>query len=82
LMAPRLRLSAAEIRRAAAILEGYLEDRSSIVKTCAMQGLWELSLQDSGLRSQVLELVRQAARNGTAAMRARARKLMAEPGID
>lgn len=82
LMAPRLRLSAAEIRRAVAILEGYLEDRSSIVKTCAMQGLWELSLQDSGLRSQVLELVRQAARNGTAAMRARARKLMAEPGID
>lgn len=82
LMAPRLQLRGVEIRRAAAILEGYLEDRSSIVKTCAMQGLWELSLQDSGLRSQVIELVRQAARNGTAAMQARARKLLAEPGID
>ena len=76
LMAPRLRLSAAEIRRAAAILEGYLEDRSSIVKTCAMQGLWELSLQEAGLRSRVLELVRRASRDGTAAMRARGRKLL------
>ena len=76
LMAPRLRLSAAEIRRAAAILEGYLEDRSSIVKTCAMQGLWELSLQEAGLRSLVLELVRRASRDGTAAMRARGRKLL------
>jgi hypothetical protein len=82
LMAPRLQLSRVEIRRAAAILEGYLEDRSSIVKTCAMQGLWELSLQDSGLRSQVLELVRRAARDGTAAMRARGRKLLAESQAD
>jgi hypothetical protein len=82
LMAPRLRLSVVEIPRAAAILEGYLEDRSSIVKTCAMQGLWELSLQDSGLRSRVLELVRQAARDGTAAMRARGRKLLAELDAD
>lgn len=82
LMAPRLRLSAAEIRRAAGILEEYLEDRSSIVKTCAMQGLWELSLRDAGLRSRVIELVRQAARNGTAAMRARGRKLLAELDTD
>ena len=82
LMAPRLQLSAAEIRRAAAILEGYLEDHSSIVKTCAMQGLWELSLQNAGLRRQVLELVRLAARDGTAAMRARARNLLAESQAD
>jgi hypothetical protein len=82
LMAPRLSLTAAEIRRAAAILEGYLEARSSIVKTCAMQGLWELSLQDAGLRSQVLELVRRAASDGTAAMRARARNLLAESQAD
>ena len=82
LMAPRLQLSAAEIRRAAAILEGYLDDHSSIVKTCAMQGLWELSLQNAGLRRQVLELVRLAARDGTAAMRARARNLLAESQAD
>ena len=82
LMAPRLSLTGAEIRRAAGILEGYLEDRSSIVKTCAMQGLWELSLRDAGLRSRVIELVRQAARSWTAAMLARGRKLLAELNTD
>jgi hypothetical protein len=79
---PRLQLTPAEIRRAAAILERYLEDRSSIVKTCAMQGLWELSLKDVGLRNRVVELVRVAAHSGTAAMRARGRKLLAVSQVE
>jgi len=79
LMVARMGLDARERRRAAAILESYLEDRSSIVKTCVMQGLWELALQDARLRERVIELVRELTRTGTAAMRARGRKLLAEP---
>src|ERR1700722_20716643 len=39
LMIPRLPLTAREGRRAAGALECYLEDPSSIVKTCALEGL-------------------------------------------
>jgi hypothetical protein len=73
---PRLTLTAAECRRAASILRTYLEDKSSIVKTCAMQGLAELTRQDSSLLPEVLDLLRIFARSGTPAMRARGRILL------
>ena len=73
---PRLQLSAAECRRVAKLLRAYLEDRSSIVKTFAMQGLSDLTHQDASLRSMVLDLVRSLMRTGTAAMRARGRILL------
>jgi hypothetical protein len=76
LMVPRLTLAKAEIRRAASTLQTYLEDRSSIVKTCAMQGLAELTRQDPSLLPEVLDLVRILARAGTPAMRARGRILL------
>jgi hypothetical protein len=76
LMIPRLRLTASERRRAAEHLQVYLDDRSSIVKTCAMQGLAELATQDSMLKADVLERIRTLTRTGTPAMRARGRKLL------
>ncbi len=76
LIVPRLTLSAPECRRAAAILRTYLEDKSSIVKTCSMQGLAELTRQDSSLLPEVLDLLRILARSGTPAMRARGRILL------
>jgi len=75
---PRLELTPEECRRAAAVLELYLGDRSSIVKTFAMQGLWELARRDAALRTHVVELVRDFTQTGTAAMRARGRKLLLE----
>jgi hypothetical protein len=75
-MVPRLRLTVPERRRAVKLLQTYLEDRSSIVKTFAMQGLADLSLQDPALRPMVTELIRSLARTGTPAMRARGRKLL------
>ena len=75
-MVPRLGLTAAECRRAAELLESYLEDRSSIVKTSAMQGLFDLTRQDESLRPDVTELIRSLTRSGTAAMRARGRQLL------
>jgi hypothetical protein len=75
-MVPRLVLSVHQRRAAMVVLEGYLGDRSSIVKTYALEGMAELVGEDTKLRTAVMEILREAARNGTAAMKARARKLL------
>jgi hypothetical protein len=76
LMVPRLDMSARERERATATLRRYLEDRSSIVKTCAMQGLADLARQDPDLQDAVKHILEESLRTGTAAMKARARKLL------
>ncbi len=78
LMVPRLALSGAERRRVYVALKGYLGDKSSIVRTLAMQGLADLAKQDAEMRDEVVEVLRVATRTGTAAMRARGRKLLGE----
>lgn len=78
LMVPRLELTSPERQRAAASLKRYLEDRSSIVKTFALQGLAGLARQDGNLRELAKQAVEESLRTGTAAMKARARKLMKE----
>jgi HEAT repeat protein len=75
-MVPRLLLRASERRRAAELLNGYLEDRSSIVRTFALQGLADLAQRDASMRGGVIELLRESVRSGTPAMRARSRKLL------
>jgi hypothetical protein len=77
LMVPRLVLTLDERQHVVACLRRYLEDRSSIVKTCALQALFELAQEDPGLRTTVVDLLRHSARGGTAAMKARSRKLLA-----
>jgi len=77
-MIPRLSLSAEEPELAASLLNGYLEDRSSIVRTFALQGLADFAEHDPSMRPAVIELLREAARGGTPAMRARSRKLLIE----
>ena len=76
LMVPRLTLSGPERYCAAAALRRYLEDRSSIVKTFALQGLADLAKQDACLREPVRRTLEESLRAGTAAMKARARKLL------
>jgi hypothetical protein len=76
LMIPRLALTKKERQRAAEGLRRYLEDRSSIVKTFALQGLTELAAVDRSLLPEVREILEAAERAGTPAMRARARKLL------
>jgi len=75
-MITRLRLNAKEKRLAASLLLLYLEDRSSIVRTSALQGLADLAEDDSILRPKVIDLLRESTRNGTPAMKARSRKLL------
>ena len=76
LMVPRLRLTTPERQRAAAALQHYLDDRSSIVKTFALQGLTDLARNDFALRSKLKQLLEAAVETGTPAMRARAGKLL------
>lgn len=76
-MVPRLALTAAERAHAASILRTYLDDRSSIVKTFAMQGLADLALVEESLLPETIELLDRLTRTGTPAMRARGRKLLA-----
>ncbi|HKM89173.1 MAG TPA: hypothetical protein VJX29_01055 [Candidatus Acidoferrales bacterium] len=73
---PRLALSAAQRQQAISTLTRYLEDRSSIVRTFALQALADLAQDDPSLRPRVLELLNESVRNGTPAMKARSRKLL------
>ncbi len=75
-LVPRLLLNAQERQLATSLLNGYLEDRSSIVKTFALQGLSDLAQCDPSMRPRVVEILWEASRNGTPAMKARSRKLL------
>lgn len=77
-MISRLRLTQGERRSAADILQLYLEDRSSIVRTFALQALADLSQNDAELRPRMREILEESVVRGTAAMKARARKLLKE----
>jgi hypothetical protein len=78
LMVARLSLSGPERARAAATLQRYLQDCSSIVKAFALQGLVDLARQDARLRETVKQILEESLRTGTAAMKARALKLVKE----
>jgi hypothetical protein len=75
-MIPRLPLSRRERARAWCAFMLYLEDRSSIVRTFTMQALADLAAHDPGLRLQLPVLLRALMRTGSAAMKARGRKLL------
>jgi len=72
----RLPLTLTEAHRAAATLYTFLDDRSSIVKTAALQGLADLTRHDPDSLPAVLDLLRIEGRSGTPAMRARSRHLI------
>jgi len=82
LMVPRLSLTRAERLRACEQFQRYLEDSSSIVKTFALQALADLAQDDSTLRQQMHELLEDALRDGTPAMKARARKLLPKFSVE
>jgi len=81
-IAPRLPLNAGERAIAVAALKNYLDDRSSIVRTFALQALSDLAEDDKALRLEVVEFLHRAARAGTAAMKARSRKLLARQSAE
>ena len=76
LMVPRMTLTVAETERTAVVLRSWLDDRSSIVKTCTMQGLTGLTRWNPAMLPEVLDMLRLLSRCGTPAMRARGRILL------
>ncbi len=78
LLVPRLKLRPNEAAAAVEILVDYLRDKSSIVKTFAMQALADLASNDQKLKSQIRPLLEELTQIGTPAMRARVRKLLRE----
>jgi hypothetical protein len=75
-MLPRLALSPAKRKRAAAALLNYLEDKSKIVQVTAMTALAELANDDEA-KQRVMNILNKAARSKHASLRARAKKLKA-----
>ncbi|HLY41056.1 MAG TPA: hypothetical protein VKR52_07560 [Terracidiphilus sp.] len=76
LMVGRVPLTKAETERAIPVLRGWLDDKSSIVKACAMEGLAGLARWNEELRREVVDTLRVLSRSGTPAMRARGRILL------
>ena len=74
---PRLKLTTKGRGLAVSILFDYLEDKSSIVKTFAMQALADFAQADSRLRKRIVPTLEFLTACGTPAMRARGRKLLA-----
>ena len=77
-MVPRLSLNSNERKRAISLLNGYLQDRISIVRTFALQGLANFAHNDANIRSTVIEILRDARKSRTPAMKARSRELLHE----
>jgi hypothetical protein len=76
LILPRLQLTTKERAVALDILFDYLRDKSSIVKTFAMQAIWDLAAADPKLKAQITPLIEELTEVGTPAMRARSRKIL------
>ena len=76
-MMPRLRLTRRRRAECVQVLRRYMNDRSSIVRTLALQALVDLSEGDPRLRSRVDPMLAETLRTGTPAMRARARRILA-----
>jgi hypothetical protein len=75
-MLPRLELNARERAVAVEILLGYLDDKSAIVRTNAMQALANFAEMDERYRDQVVVLLRRLTEMGTPAMVSRGRRLL------
>jgi len=74
---PRLRCSPRERRAVVSTLLVYLQDHSSIVRTCALQALADVAMTVPTLRAMARTTIEAAMADGTPAMRARGRKLLA-----
>lgn len=59
------------------VLREYLEDKSSIVRTTAMQALADQAERDRSIRAGIVKQLKALTESGTPAMQARGRKLLA-----
>lgn len=73
---PRLDLTKRERGQVYELMQAYLEDESSIVKTFAMQALADIAMQDRSYVDRVRNQVKRLMQQGSPAMKSRAHKLL------
>lgn len=73
---PRLKLTAVEIATATDIFFDYLDDKSKIVVTFAMQALSDLALINGNASRRVISAIEKLARTGSPAIQSRGKKLL------
>lgn len=73
---PRLKLTKKERAKVFNLMLEYLEEKSSIVRTFAIQALADIALQDEAYKRQVHSLISRLMVNGSPAMKSRGKKLL------
>jgi len=73
---PRLKLRKGERKKVFDILIRYLNTDSRTLKTCALQALVDIAVQERVYLPRVLELLKIYERTGSPAIRARSKKLL------
>jgi hypothetical protein len=73
---PRLKLKPADRKTIVAILYTYLNDKSKIVVTCALQALADFAVEDRQLRPRVIRELENFSQTGSPAVQNRGRKLL------
>lgn len=77
-MLARLPLTESESISVLGVLCDYMGDPSAIVRTMAMQAMADLAARYPALKREIAGLIGASAQNGTPAVKARARKLLAQ----
>ena len=75
-MVPRLQLTTSEKNKIIAIFFDYLQDKSKIVVTFAMQALADFAAADSTLRPRVIRMLEAKIETGSPAVKSRGIKLL------
>ena len=73
---PRLRLDPGEKKAIVDILYSYLNDKSKIVVTFALQALTDFAVDDKNLKSRVIGVLEEFTKTGSPAIKNRSRKLL------
>jgi hypothetical protein len=73
LVVPRVACTCAQRLRAARTMSLLTEDKSNVVRCSAVEGMGLLALQEPSLRDEAEEMVERYLREGTVAMKSRAR---------
>jgi hypothetical protein len=73
LVVPRVACTCAQRLRAARTMSLLAEDESNVVRCSAVEGMGLLALQEPSLRNEAEEMVERYLREGTVAMKSRAR---------
>ena len=73
---PRLNLNKNERELVYEVMQSYLNDESSIVRTFAMQALTDIAMQDRSYTNKVRDQVKRLIQEGSPAMKSRGKKLL------